>query len=671
MAKDSERKRVKQTSSFQESLVKQGVEEPKYSHQEQQYRQWLLERLERARNVRESPHDEFDGRSYTDHYIANFKAANSYIKPRENPEDSNIVTGTTREKKNAVVSAVLNLNFETQMRAFDKDDMENAALGEAMTDLIEKSEKIEEWDEKKVLVYDELATQGDVFIEEVYLTRTKIDKKRIPLDKLTDETFKNFKAEKALKDVYSGCFRNIIAGTQVYLGDFKQWDINLQPYIFTKDIISYEEAKSIYGTWPRFANVPKDLVEAHTTDDSTHFGMNWRLGDLPKGMVEVIKYQDKWNDEYQIFLNGVMQLPPEFPMPWEYGEYNLIKGSLEPISAFCAYSKSIPAKSKVDQEVLDEMIKLLVLKTWKSFAPPIANYSNNVLSKTAFLPNKVNNDLTKGDIEVVGGDPGAYSVKPSEIQMFELIKNMIDEKSVTPVFQGQEPGGDPTATQVNIQAQQAKQNLGLMIFGYINLHNKLAMLRCYDILENYTKATDTKLNKTANAVEAKYRTVSIEKNIDDRGKGVKQIQFTDSLSTPEQLYDQEEGITRDETGMTIAVNPPPKPTKITQLSPTALRQIKMNWYAETVPSEKETSLVNRIAFEDSLQRAAALFGIQNLNLDYVKQQWALKNKINPDYFFTSQTAPVEVDPNQPGQSNVTKTARVSPPGVKQAAMNGA
>jgi hypothetical protein len=673
MAKDSA-KNHKQESSYEDSLKAQGIEEPKYSSDDQKYRKWLLERLERARNLRESPHDEFDGRSYTDHYVANFKAGNAYIMPRKNPEDTNIVTGTTREKILAIVSAVLNLNFETVMRAFDKNDTEDTQLGEAMSDMIEKSEKVENWDDKKIFAYFELATQGDVFIEENFVTQTKTDKERIPLDQLDEQTLKNYKAKGKQKDVFQGCLRNILAGTQVYLGNIRERNIRNQPYLFTKDIISYEEAKSIYGEWARFKNVPRKLVETpNTNDQQSQYGMNWRLGELPEGMVEVLKYQDKWNDEYQIFLNGVMMLPVGFPMPWEYGEYNIVQGSLEPISPFFAYSKSTPAKTKVDQEVLDETVRQAVLKGQKSLMPPIANYSANILSRTAFLPGKVNNDLTKGDIEVVGGDPGMYALKPSELELIAMLKKFIDEKSINPVLEGQQPTGDPTATQMNIVTQEARKRLGLIIFGFINFHNNLAMLRTYDILENYTKENGTKLNKVTDAIEAKYRTVTIEKSIEGRGKGVKQIQFTDQMSNPEALYDLEEGISRGPDGKTLNVTPPEKPQKITQLSPKALRQVKYNWYADTTPSEKETSLVNRIAFDDTLQRTAMLFGIQNINMDEAKQRWAVINKLNPDTFFMSQSQMPMIDPlaTQAPESKVTSSARISPPGVKQAAQQGA
>jgi len=85
----------------------------------------------------------------------------------------------------------------------------------------------------------------------------------------------------------------------------------------------------------------------------------WTLENLEKNMVEVIRYQDKWSNEFMIFINGVMMLPVGFPLTAvsPSGEYFLAKGSSHPISWFFAYSKSLGSKSKVDQAVLDELLE--------------------------------------------------------------------------------------------------------------------------------------------------------------------------------------------------------------------------------------------------------------------------------------------------------------------------
>lgn len=678
MAKTKKTKTKDQSEQtpFEASVAQTAIEQPKYTEKEASYRGFLLRLLEHDRDVREQPHDEFNGMTYTQRYIQNFKAGNSYSPPRKNPEDTSVVTGTTREKKLAVINSVVNLVIDTTFRAFDNDNVEDQELGEAMTDCVFQSNQIEQWDEKKIFAYSELADQGDVFIEDNWIDETRLDKKKIKISSLTDESFKDFDAEKSLKVIFSGARRNVIPGPQVFLGNIRCYDIKKQPRIFTGDVISYEEAKSIYGTLPRFKYVPRSLTPVDERD-TERYGYNWRLGDIADGMVEVIKYQDKFNDEYQILLNGVMMFPVGFPMPWEHGEYNIVQGHLEPISAFFAYSKSIPDKSALDQQVLDEQLRLMILKNQKSFAPPIANYSANILTKNMFLPGKVNNNLEKGEVEVLGGNPNMYAVQQSEFEMFKLMKGLIDEKSISPALQGQAFGSRTTATEVDTVMAQAKQQLGIMIFGFTNLHLQLDFLRLHILLENYTKEQGDKVNEMTGRLERKFRSVTVERDIGGRGLGNKQIDFTETPATPEDLYNKEEGITPNpEGGRPLSVNPPKKPMRILQIKPSTLRSIKWRWYPEVSINERESSLADRISWEDRITRAAQLFGLENLNMEYIKQQWAVKNKMNPSYVFNPNPVP-PVDPlaaqaeiDAAEQSPVSKKAQSKPTGTQEAVRQG-
>lgn len=660
----------KNNSSFGDFLNPSETKEPKYSAKEQQYRLFLLQRLEAARNSREAPKDEFNGMTYSMRYESNLKAGLSYTPPRKNAEDTQVVTGTTREKKLAIMAAVLNLNFQTTFKAFDHNNIEDMELGGAMTDTVDRSNKIEMWEEKMIYAYDELVTQGDVFVEEIYVDEERVDKKRIKLADVDKQTFKNFDPEFSKTVTFSGCRRNILSGLQVYLGSIRQRDIKQQPYLFTKEILPYENAKAILGHLPRWENVPRWLVDLPGNADDSAFGMNWRLtNDLQKDQIEILRYQDKWNDEYQIFCNGVMMLPTGFPMPWEHGEYNITQGKLEPISAFFAYSKSYPDKTKLDQEILDEMYRLAVLKTQKSYLPPIANYSTNILNRSHFLPGKVVNNLNKGELEVLGGDPSMYSMKPAEFEMIKMVKEFVSEKTVSDVFQGQQPQGNPTATEISTVTQQAKQRLGLIIFGFIQFHQNLDMLRLYNVLENYTKPTGEKVSEITGQLETKFRTVTVNKEIDGRGQGTHQIDFTNNLSSPAQLYDMEEGITRDEFGSPTMVQTPKQPMKITQISPDVLRSIKYSWYPESQPTERETSYAARIRFEDMIVKAGQFFGPQAINQDYAKMRWAAMNKENPLYFFNqnSNTVPSADEVSAISESNGTKALRG---GIDQAVKAG-
>lgn len=646
MAKTRTKETVLEQTPFTAEQDQQvfNTDEVDYSDKEIEYRRFLLKTIENDFNRRESPHIEFNGDTYTENYRNNMLAANSYTPPRLNADDTQVVTGTTREKVLAIVSAVLNLNFETEFQAFDKDDVADEELGNALSDFVERTNKIEMWEEKKLYAYFEMASQGDVYVEELFVDEYKTDKDPISLDKVTAEFMKSYKADQKTKWVSSMCQRNLIPGTQVYKGNMRERDIKMQPHIFTTEYRSYEIIKSIYGNLPRFKNVSRQVVTVAPATGSAApdpYGTNWRLDTSQTELCEVIKYQDKWNNEYQLIINGVMMLPIGFPLPWGYGEYNLVQGRLEPISAFFSESKSVPTKTKLDQEILDEMYRLAVLKTQKSFMPPIANYSPNILSRAMFGAGKVNNNLQKGELEVLGGNPDAYTLKPSEFQMIEMIKKFIDEKSISPVLQGQQGEGDQTATQNNNIMQQAKQQLGLLIFGFIQFHLNLDMLRLYNILENYTKADGEIFDKVQQGVAAKYRSFSIPKDLGAKGHGVKKIHFTEKHNTPAELYDQENGIIRDENGKPTGMpNPPKTPVQITQINPKILRSVKYTWYGSVTPTEKDSSISDRISFEDRLQFAINTWGMQSVNVDNSQQQWATKNKINKGDFFNNNKAPM-------------------------------
>lgn len=643
-----------------------------YTKEEIAYRDFIIDRLIFARDQRDQAHDLFDGQTYPQWYEGNTKASVSFVPPRKNKDEVNIVTGVTREKKLSVMSSVLNLNFVGEVHAYDTDNLEDVQVGSAMGDMVKKSEEIEDWNEEtKLLAYDELTSQGNVFVEDMHIVETKWDKKKVNLEKFTEETFKTFKPEKKIKEVFRGCRRTVIPGIFMYLGNVKEFTIEAQPYLFTVEVIPWEEAKSLYGAWPRWEDVPKKVTKLAGDDqEEDSYGTDYSITHtVPEGWVEVIKYQDKWNDEYQIFLNATMMLPAEFPMPWESGEYSIIKGNLEPLSPIFAYCKGIPSKTKVDQQVYDEMYRLAIMKTHKSFLPPIANYSTNILNTSAFYAGKVHNDLQKGDIEVVGGDPSLYTLKASELSMIEFIKRTIDEKSIDPIAQGDTPEGDPTATEIREVQKQARINLGLIVLGFMAMHKKLTMLRIHNGLEHWTKPIGSKLDKTRGYIVNKYETFALETDIDGEGIGDRVIEITDEPDSIASLLDREAGIDRDEAGNISNRNKPRRPKRVVQVNPKALRAIKYTWFVRIVTEEKENTELQKILFEDSVTRAANLFGLESLNTDFLKQKWAILNHVPPSKFFrpgvnslppsqlTQQDNSVEqqVKPSKPGAEQLQET----------------
>src|SRR5947209_527901 len=77
-----------------------------YTDKEKDYAGYLQQRLSIARDQRNQNHDEFDGMTYLQYYESNLKGANSFIAPKKNKEDTNFVTGTTRQALLAMAAKI-------------------------------------------------------------------------------------------------------------------------------------------------------------------------------------------------------------------------------------------------------------------------------------------------------------------------------------------------------------------------------------------------------------------------------------------------------------------------------------------------------------------------------------------------------------------------------------
>ena len=139
----------------------------------------------------------------------------------------------------------------------------------------------------------------------------------------------------------------------------------------------------IFGKWDRWENVSKKIKKF-----DNQYG-NWRLLETEDDYVEIVRYQDKWNNEFVVLLNGVLMTPVGLPLPWGYEDYNIAQQNLEPIHAKFAFGKSLVFRIRNKVAILDEMMRLAVLKTQKSFMPPYVNISGRVLSNRVLMPGKI------------------------------------------------------------------------------------------------------------------------------------------------------------------------------------------------------------------------------------------------------------------------------------------
>jgi hypothetical protein len=616
-----------------------------YSEEEMKYRDMLIRRCDHANNQRQQKWVELDDMDYETWWWKSKKAIEAYIEPKKNKEDVKVVTGTTREKNNTLVATLLNYNLEADLTAFDDKDQANVELGQTMEAMVRKSRRLEmpEYEDKRPLIYKELAGMGNVFIEE-QLVEYKIPEKDLDdLDWSEGIDPKKIKWKEKLNKTYSYCNSSMLCGLDVFPGNMREFHIELQPYIVLRRRRTRAEMEAVYGEWTRWKNVPKELTYTAGNEDSGDYD-DYQMIKTEVDFVEEIKYFDKWKNEFMIMLNGVMMLPAGFPLSALTGvcEYPISKGDAEPISANFFYSRGIGSKTRMDQAMMDEMFKMMLVKTRKSFKPPIVNNTGQNISSKIYLPGTIWKNLDPDKIKQIGEATG---VTPAEFNMTQFIKQVIDSKTMASIMEGQQASKGTTAREIVEMKQQSMVKIGMVMLGVVNLEKRMAWLRIYNILRNWTKPVDKRMEEVEGKLEEvnEYRTVDVEDEFENGQKGRRVIEMTDKepLPQPEQVMAEEE-VTEYYTGEKI---------RKTYINPKVLQSLKYKWQVNIEPTEKQTGMLKAAKYEEFLQKVMAIFAPLGKmpNVDYAADRMALLNDENPEQFWQAPQPQMPQMPGMPGQ----------------------
>ncbi len=626
------------------SVLTQKPFEPKpakLSTEEVTYHGGILNRLMNAKISRDAVHPEFNNKTFLQNYQENERLANTYIERKTYDKEIVIASGTVEQKLFTVAAEINRLNLSAEVRVFDKENNEYQKLATALTDSIIKTEELELDEENKLMRQVELLKQGHVFVQDNWVCEYK-NSKKINSDFIGKINGVDWSTK--FEKVFEGPRRSILYAPGVYLGNIRQFGMKGQPFIFTFKVTSYSEAMSRYGgekkntegkmesIWERWGCVPRKLVQMvdGTTNMSSVSSANgWSLTNILEDQVEEIHYQDEINDEYQIYLNGIPMLPVGFPLSAVSpgGKFNVTMQVLQAINPFFAYGRSFVAKTRENSDLLDEMLRLLILKTRKSIHPPYANVSGKVISAKSLMPGVISMNVDPGALVPIGKEgEGATS---SEYQMLRELRENIDKITVSPQVQGQQGKSGTTAYEIQLLQKQAQKVLSLIVFASSLLEKKLGYLRLGMVLWKYYDPIDTTVDDVKGEIKNVYRKTTRKVPIEGRGSGTRMIvPVSGALPGPEDVFHQEEyggtpapqeghrPRTREELGM--------DPYEIIYLSVEELRNTKWIFYIEIDAREKDTSNNAKLMFREELRDIQVMMQMGSVpNVEELENTYAL------------------------------------------------
>lgn len=596
---------------------------PDYTEEQKTYLKNLLIKIKYAKDERDKPREEFDGMTYLQYWTQNERWANTYIKPKINKTDITFQSGMLRTKLLAFVSSIISLNLKPDILAYDRNNIRINSLGNAMEDIIDKTEEIENDEEKQLLRVYELLKQGTTFVEEVWSKEKCLEKE---ITKEFDGRFNTQNWTQKIEETTGKAIRNIISGRDVYLGNLREYLSQNQPYIYTVQTKTYDSCKAIYGDWEMWQYVPSKKVQILGGSETSLLNGSWALEDHPDGEVEIIRYQDVQHYEYQILINGVPMLPLGYPLPWGR-RYNIEQQNLEPIRNDFAYGKSFIFKNKNTVGLLDEMLRMAVLKTYSSFKPPYLNTSGVIIPQDVLNPGKITMGVPAGALKPIT-ELAVQGVTNGEFSMIQEIKNFVDQNTASQTFTGMKEQGTVTATQVIELQRQARIMLGVVILSVSLMEKKIAGMRLFNIMQNWFDPIDTKVDEVRQEIKNRYRIVSRERSIANEGMGIRYVVPTEEKVTVPQLMEEENRMKEKLS----------KPVRIIAINPKELKQADYIWVISINPREKKSSEMNKLMFRQKISDAIALQ--LPLNPEYIKEQFAEVWGDDPSKLFSQQSLPV-------------------------------
>lgn len=598
-------------------------------------------RILQAQQQRNQPYPEFGGQNYLTFFENNRNKAHTILPKKVNDAEVVVSAGTLEYKIDAVLSAVQNLNLGPQVRAYDQSNSRVMLAGTALEDVILMTEEMDDDEEKQILRQKELLIQGTVFVEERWVKKFKLEKE-LNTDNYNGE-FAGVKWETRLKKFFEGPTRTVKYGPNVYLGNIMEFEMKNQPYIATIEVKSYSEVEAIFGEWERWKNVSKKLrpinLESPGNQTISQSNKVWTLNALGADQVEIMTYQDRWNNELQIMLNGEVMLPLGFPLSFisPGGNYTVEKQVLKTYDNF-AYGRGFIQSVERAADLLDEMLKLMILKTRKSFMPSYINTSKRVISARVLYPGTISMGIAADALQAIGKE--SEGVTNSEFSAMRELSDRIDRQTVSPNFTGQQVKSNTTATEVLELQRQAKMTLGLIIFACVLLEKKCAYLRLHNIMENWFKPVE----KMVLSDRVQYRVSTRSTNISGRGTGERQIiPMKGDIPTPAEIRVMEMNEAKLKG----------YPVEKIFLDPEELKQNIQSWFIVVDAKEKDTSNTDKVMFREEitdLQNMVQFFGAR-VNVNGIEEEYSrIFRKDRSKIFADGNGAPPQTPPGKGGMN---------------------
>lgn len=397
---------------------------------------------------------------------------------------ANVFNPITRSKLKAIVASVALQVPQQDFTAVNKEGLYSTRRAELVKQLVTYSRTItnpaldiffEAW---------ECAGKGTVIKYDGYL-KTKYKRKYINNFDVTTGEVEFSEREEIVDD------RPIdvdVPLSELLIWSFRIFDIQDQPKIAWVKNYNRDDLEKEFGHYPNFKYV-KDKTAAgkFETSRDNYLYDDWQTRVKDNDDYEVIRYYNKLEDRYEIWINGVDILLA--PLLWGRKKkyYPFSKSIFEPFSGRdFFYGASLPGLLQGNQDIDNTVWNSILDKLYRSLKKPML----------VGLANKDSMDLEN---ELVDQDDKIYvpdisQVKPipfesigqGEMGVLQAVSRMLDLQSVDAAGQGIAQQ-NITARGILVADENARKLKGIFFMFLEDLWLQKTKLRIENVLLNYMK----------------------------------------------------------------------------------------------------------------------------------------------------------------------------------------
>ncbi len=425
---------------------------------------------------------------------------------------------------------------------------------------------------------------------------------------------------------FSGFQDSVVPLDQFWHPDFYQSNIQKQPYVLKRKVITWDTANAKYGDMENFKYVRPGkhvmFVEGYGY---------YEVQDINESLigVEEVIYWNRRLDLKLIFCNGVLMTPYNNPNPREDKQYPFAKSGYELVDeGEFFYYKSLVAKLGPDEEVVQTLYRMVIDGTYLQLFPPTILYGDEIMNTSVVVPGVTTTLSKDSKIEPIQLSQNLQA----GMMMLTKVEGSINESSIDPLSQGLASSKEQTAQEIQALQDNATKMLGLFgkMLGF--LVKDFGELRMSDILQYLTLGEVMQLSNKETAL--KFKTFVLPEKA-SHGKGqARRISFSnkvpenptaeEKLAYSFKLLDEAGDLDKEE---------------IIHINPDLFRATK---YKLKVTPELVSPRSDSVTKALNLEEFDRLIGLPNIDQQAVTRDLLLSSydatKMNPDKYFMQKPA---------------------------------